>query len=140
MALLHGRRFRRRIPLILFIFIVGFYLRNSFSTLVSGPFVFYSGSWGSSSTCTSCQPSKHGSDQTRPSPSGERKPSRSHRYSPDGLLHVNPNGPHPIYELIQSAEEEWERKLDRASQTLEEAVAEYKRRYKRAPPQGFDDW
>lgn len=28
----------------------------------------------------------------------------------------------------------------RQSKTLTEAVEEYKRRYKRLPPKGFDDW
>jgi len=63
-----------------------------------------------------------------------------HTYLPNGILKVNPNGSHPILELIRTAEENWQAKLDRASKTLEEAVAEYKRRYKRAPPKGFDDW
>jgi len=42
--------------------------------------------------------------------------------------------------LIRRGEEEWETKLKRASRTLSEAVIEYKRRYKRSPPKGFDDW
>ncbi|KAI6142649.1 glycosyltransferase family 90 protein [Pisolithus tinctorius] len=63
-----------------------------------------------------------------------------HTYTPDGLLIVNPNGPHPIFELIRNAENEWNAKLQRASKTLEEAVVEYERRYKRPPPLGFDKW
>ncbi|KAJ3507361.1 hypothetical protein NLJ89_g6348 [Agrocybe chaxingu] len=63
-----------------------------------------------------------------------------HFYCSDGLLEVNPNGPHPIFELMRRAEEEWEDKLLRASTTLEQAVAEYQRRYKRMPPPGFDEW
>ncbi|KIJ63849.1 glycosyltransferase family 90 protein [Hydnomerulius pinastri MD-312] len=63
-----------------------------------------------------------------------------HTYTPDGLLIVNPNGPHPIFELIRNAEHKWNAKLARASKTLDEAVAEYKRRYKRPPPLGFDKW
>ena len=53
---------------------------------------------------------------------------------------MNPDGAHPILELIKNAEDKWQKKLERASKTLEEAVVEYKRRYKRAPPKGFDDW
>lgn len=34
----------------------------------------------------------------------------------------------------------WEQKIASQSQSLAEAVAEYKRRYKRAPPKGFDRW
>ncbi|KAG6845002.1 hypothetical protein H0H87_001774 [Tephrocybe sp. NHM501043] len=66
--------------------------------------------------------------------------SANHVYSPSGLLHTNPDGIHPILALIRSAEDEWDRKLDRASRTLEDAVKEYKRRYRRDPPVGFDDW
>ncbi|KAI5988277.1 glycosyl transferase family 90-domain-containing protein [Pisolithus orientalis] len=63
-----------------------------------------------------------------------------HTYTSDGLLIVNPNGPHPIFELMQNAEASWNSKLARASKTLAEAVIEYKQRYKRAPPLGFDKW
>ena len=63
-----------------------------------------------------------------------------HEYLANGLVRVNPDGPHPIYELIANAEAEWEAKLARASTTLEEAVREYRRRYHRSPPKGFDAW
>ena len=63
-----------------------------------------------------------------------------HKYRPDGLVEVNEEGVHPIYELISRAEKEWQAKLDRASKTLDEAVAEYRRRYRRAPPKGFELW
>ncbi|KAF8960655.1 glycosyl transferase family 90-domain-containing protein [Flammula alnicola] len=63
-----------------------------------------------------------------------------HRFRPDGLLEVNEEGAHPIYELISRAEQQWEEKLQRASTTLDEAVTEYRRRYNRAPPKGFDLW
>lgn len=68
------------------------------------------------------------------------QPVQVHTYRPDGLLQLNPNAPHPILELIRTAEKEWQKKLDGASRTLGDAVREYKRRYKRAPPLGFDDW
>ena len=67
-------------------------------------------------------------------------PFAKHAYLPNGLLEVNPDAPHPIFALIKDAEAKWEAKLNRASKTLEETVEEYKRRYKRAPPKGFDDW
>ncbi|TFK34650.1 glycosyl transferase family 90-domain-containing protein [Crucibulum laeve] len=70
----------------------------------------------------------------------KEEPLEEHEYRDDGLLKVNPNGPHPIYELIKRAEDTWAKKLSRASKTLGEAVEEYKRRYKRDPPLGFDDW
>ncbi|KAH6904196.1 hypothetical protein BKA70DRAFT_1432400 [Coprinopsis sp. MPI-PUGE-AT-0042] len=67
-------------------------------------------------------------------------PLGKHRYRSDGLVEVNLKGPHPIYELISNAEKSWKSKLAHASQTLEEAVEEYRRRYNRAPPKGFDLW
>lgn len=68
------------------------------------------------------------------------EPLKQHKYRSDGLLEVNPNGPHPIFELIRNAEKEWEAKLASSSKTLAQAVAEYQRRYKRLPPLGFNDW
>jgi hypothetical protein len=73
-------------------------------------------------------------EELQPTPLG------THRYGDDGLLVVNPDGPHPIFELIQRAEEAWAGKHDRASKTLGEAIAEYKRRYNRPPPIHFDKW
>ena len=63
-----------------------------------------------------------------------------HRFRVDGLMEVNEQGAHPIYELISRAEQEWKGKLQRASKTLGEAADEYRRRYKRRPPKGFDLW
>ncbi|KAF8908122.1 glycosyl transferase family 90-domain-containing protein [Gymnopilus junonius] len=63
-----------------------------------------------------------------------------HLYHDNGLLEVNPNGPHPIYELIKRGHEAWRDKLKRSSSTFEEAVDEYQRRYKRLPPPGFVEW
>ena len=47
---------------------------------------------------------------------------------------------HPIPKLMADAEAAFREKLERQSKTLEEAVAEYRRRYGRNPPRGFDDW
>lgn len=58
----------------------------------------------------------------------------------DGLFKDKQKGRHPVIELIERAEKEWQGKHERASKTLSEAVAEYQRRYKRLPPKGFDDW
>ncbi|KIY53132.1 hypothetical protein FISHEDRAFT_33968 [Fistulina hepatica ATCC 64428] len=63
-----------------------------------------------------------------------------HSFHSDGLLEVNEAASHPIYHLINRAENTWDEKLSRASKTLQEAVIQYKRRYGRAPPLGFDDW
>ncbi|KAL0067878.1 hypothetical protein AAF712_005046 [Marasmius tenuissimus] len=70
----------------------------------------------------------------------EQKVATAHHYRPDGFLEVNPAGRHPLLELMERAEKEWMEKLDRASKSLEEAVKEYQRRYKRDPPRGFDKW
>ncbi|KAG1724298.1 glycosyl transferase family 90-domain-containing protein [Suillus paluster] len=67
-------------------------------------------------------------------------PRPAHTFRPDGLLEVNPDGRHPILDLIARAEQEWDAKLAHVSQTLPEAVHEYRRRYARAPPPGFDKW
>lgn len=47
---------------------------------------------------------------------------------------------HPIKDLIENATREWEVKVARQSKTLEQAVAEYKRRNGFNPPKGFDHW
>ncbi|KZS99159.1 hypothetical protein SISNIDRAFT_448018 [Sistotremastrum niveocremeum HHB9708] len=67
-------------------------------------------------------------------------PLPQHVYRSNGLVEVNPEGRHPIYDLMERAEKEWNDKLQRQSMTLEDAVLEYKRRYARLPPPGFDRW
>ena len=47
---------------------------------------------------------------------------------------------HPILELIENAERKWDRLVKKQSKTLKEAAAEYKKRYLRNPPKGFDKW
>lgn len=47
---------------------------------------------------------------------------------------------HPIPKLMVDAEKKFKALLAKQSKTLPEAVAEYKRRYGRNPPLGFDDW
>ena len=47
---------------------------------------------------------------------------------------------HPIPRLMEEAEEKYRRKLGSQSKTLKDAVIEYKRRYRRPPPKGFDAW
>ncbi|KIY64389.1 glycosyltransferase family 90 protein [Cylindrobasidium torrendii FP15055 ss-10] len=51
-----------------------------------------------------------------------------------------PDQRHPIHDVISYSQAQWDKKVRRASKTLREAVAEYKRRYKRSPPRGFDKW
>ncbi|KAG2068530.1 hypothetical protein BDR04DRAFT_770499 [Suillus decipiens] len=78
--------------------------------------------------------------QVQEAPPTQPPPLGDHHYGDNGLLVVNPNGPHPILELIERAEEAWAKKLGRASKTLGEAIAEYKRRYHRPPPIHFEKW
>ena len=47
---------------------------------------------------------------------------------------------HPIPKLMADAEANFRNLLSRQSKTLEDAVREYKRRYHRDPPRGFDHW
>lgn len=66
--------------------------------------------------------------------------SEQHVNGVDAAYAAMPKQRHPILHLIEKAEEEWEDLLASQSTTLEQAVAEYKRRYKRPPPKGFDVW
>ncbi|KAF8865743.1 glycosyltransferase family 90 protein [Acephala macrosclerotiorum] len=47
---------------------------------------------------------------------------------------------HPIWQLVKNAEQDFEKELEGQSKTLEQAVAEYKRRYGIPPPPNFDKW
>lgn len=47
---------------------------------------------------------------------------------------------HPIPKLMVEAENRYRKLLSSQSKTLPQAVSEYKRRFKRDPPQGFDEW
>ena len=47
---------------------------------------------------------------------------------------------HPIPKLMADAETKFRERLSRQSKTLAQAVAEYRKRFKRDPPRGFDDW
>lgn len=52
----------------------------------------------------------------------------------------NPHERHPIHTLIAEAKIAWQEKQDRQSKTFSDAVSEYRRRYRRAPPRGFAVW
>lgn len=79
-------------------------------------------------------------DPNRPLTPAEIEERSRHTFHPNGLLLVNPKGKHPIHQMIERAEQQWKDKLAKQSRTLSEAVAEYKQRYRRNPPKGFDDW
>ncbi|KAF8495321.1 hypothetical protein JB92DRAFT_3146989 [Gautieria morchelliformis] len=74
------------------------------------------------------------------SPQRRATPKLEHGYLSNGFLETNLAGKHPILELIGQAERKRNALVNRQSKTLEQARAEYKRRYRRSPPRGFDDW
>ncbi|KAF8330781.1 uncharacterized protein EI90DRAFT_3145699 [Cantharellus anzutake] len=47
---------------------------------------------------------------------------------------------HPITQLMEKADIVYRRKLGSQSRTLRQAVSQYKKRYRRLPPKGFDAW
>lgn len=47
---------------------------------------------------------------------------------------------HPIDQLVRDAEVDWMKTVQGQSQSLEQAVAEYRRRYQIPPPPNFDKW
>lgn len=57
-----------------------------------------------------------------------------------GMAIVKSNKEHPIFELMERGEEQWNRLLSSQSKTLGAAVNEYKKRYNISPPLGFDKW
>lgn len=59
--------------------------------------------------------------------------------SPLPMLHSNLEN-HPITQLMDEAEREFEAVRARQSQSLEDAVKEYRRRYGVHPPPRFDEW
>ncbi|GAA6021000.1 hypothetical protein JCM10207_003884 [Rhodosporidiobolus poonsookiae] len=58
----------------------------------------------------------------------------------DSRLVLEEGKPHPIPALMKKAKKEWDQLKGRQSKTFAEAVKEYKRRYGRNPPKGFDRW
>lgn len=47
---------------------------------------------------------------------------------------------HPIPSLLEAAEKRWKTMYHSQSNTLDQAITEYERRYSRRPPKGFDIW
>jgi len=81
-----------------------------------------------------------GDEAEKPIIDGVKKTFGRHGWRMDGLLEVNPHGRHPIYDLVEKAKKKWNAKVARQSKTLRDAVREYKRRYQRDPPLGFNRW
>lgn len=78
-------------------------------------------------------------------PGGRRGRHSALIWDDKGLATVGPPRPgqareHPIYELMERAEDKWNRVLASQSKTLEQAVVEYQTRYTLAPPSGFKEW
>ncbi|KAJ9115819.1 hypothetical protein QFC22_004960 [Naganishia vaughanmartiniae] len=79
-------------------------------------------------------------DTEAPSIDLEQPGIEEHTYMDNGLVAVNPRGRHPIYDLLKRSQKAWKDKSARQSTTLRQAVKEYRRRYQRSPPKGFDLW
>ncbi|KAL8995287.1 MAG: hypothetical protein Q9169_004931 [Polycauliona sp. 2 TL-2023] len=47
---------------------------------------------------------------------------------------------HPIEYLVHKSRPEFSATIERQSKSLQEAIQEYERRYRRSPPPGFDSW
>ena len=47
---------------------------------------------------------------------------------------------HPIELLVENARKRYTQMVDSQPKSLEEAIVNYQKRYKRVPPPGFDDW
>ncbi|GAA5983389.1 hypothetical protein JCM10908_000268 [Rhodotorula pacifica] len=58
----------------------------------------------------------------------------------DSRIPLEAGKPHPIPALMAKARKDWAELKGRQSKTFAEAVEEYKRRYGRNPPKGFDRW
>ena len=67
-------------------------------------------------------------------PWSDHEPADVYREVPPGTLQ------HPIIILAQEGQARLDRQLDRQSKSLKDATAEYKRRYGKRPPSGFDKW
>lgn len=81
-----------------------------------------------------------GSDEAEQSQTAEKVELKPHNYMDNGLVAVNPQGRHPIFELLTRSQEAWRQKTSKQSSTLWQATKEYRRRYQRPPPKGFDQW
>ena len=57
-----------------------------------------------------------------------------------GPLRLADTSSHPVDLLVKKSEDEFNQLVARQSKTLDEAVAEYKRRYRISPPPNFDVW
>ena len=57
-----------------------------------------------------------------------------------GLLGLTSGQKHPIEILFQDARRKQAHLVERQSKSLAEAVINYKKRYNREPPPGFDEW
>jgi hypothetical protein len=58
----------------------------------------------------------------------------------DGRALIIEGQKHPIPALMRRAKKRWARLQARQSKTFAQAITEYRKRYGRAPPKGFDRW
>lgn len=80
------------------------------------------------------------STQTSPSLDRRSEPAPLHVEKDGYLIPADGAAEHPIDYALRWGREQWEAKVRAQSETLEEAVAEYRRRYAKSPPKGFDKW
>lgn len=57
-----------------------------------------------------------------------------------GFLGPTKGQKHPIEILVDDARRKYTHMVESQSKSLEEAIANYRKRYRREPPPGFDDW
>jgi hypothetical protein len=73
--------------------------------------------------------------------SGIRPESRAWHGLENGFIVFEPEiSEHPILQLIERGQAAWNDKVSKQSKTLKQAVDEYRRRYDREPPKGFNHW
>ncbi|QRW11843.1 glycosyltransferase family 90 protein [Ceratobasidium sp. AG-Ba] len=131
--LMHGSLLRRKRLVFRIVVILSFFLFCSFWGFIS-PTAWHQALDGAcSNSDVRVDPSKYSNEKPAPK-------QLEHKVIDGGRLNVTVGGSHPLHTLIANAEVKWNNMLERQSTTLEAAVEEYERRYRRRPPVGFDKW
>lgn len=73
---------------------------------------------------------------TSPNPTGDLDAP----YLSFGSLSSTSGHKHPVELLVEHARRRFTRMVESQSKSLEQAIANYKKRYNREPPPGFDEW
>lgn len=99
------------------------------------PGSFHSGGGGGSSSSGSSSEPADDVDSPAGSPTGGKVEKEERPKNKPA-----PKGSHPIWHLMTEAERDLQATLGKQSKTVDEAVKEYRRRYRIAPPPNFDKW